>query len=221
MTTIRTGAGRLTMGPSRILVAIGLGLLIASCGTASATPTATPPPPPTPTPTETPTPTPAPTPSLIAITPSPVSVAPLSPLCTGPEQVAAITIWHVVAGGTEIDFLTGSHTSTSGGTLCYLRGTSEAQVVSGGSIIADSGAGTASVLDSDPYVPVAPGDKVYSSVIWSNWCSRSPRQPITIAFVLPGGLGRVVANTGSGMPAPPCVSSGSPSTVTATSAWHH
>ena len=29
MTTIRTGAGRLATGPSRILVAIGLGLLIA------------------------------------------------------------------------------------------------------------------------------------------------------------------------------------------------
>lgn len=221
MTTFRTGAGRLATGPSRFLVAIGLGLLIAGCGTASATPTPAPTPTPTPTATATPTPAPTPTPSLIEITPSPVSVAPQSPLCIGSQEVAAITIWHVVADGTEIDFFTGSHSSTSGGTLCYLRGTSEAQVVSGGSIIADSGAGTASVLDSDPYVPEAPGDKVYSSVIWSNWCSSSPRQPITIAFVLPGGLGRVVANTGSGMPPPPCVSSGSPSTVTTTSAWHH
>lgn len=220
MTTIRTGAGRLATGPSRILVAIGLGLLIAGCGTASATPTPSPAPTPTPTATATPAPTPTPTPTD-APTPSPVSVAPQSPLCTGPQEVAAITIWHVVADGTEIDFFTGSHTSTSGGALCYLRGTSEAQVVSGGAIIADSGAGTATVLDSDPYVPETPGDKVYSSVIWSNWCARAPRQPITIAFVLPGGLGRVVANTGSGMPAPPCVSSGTPSTVTTTSAWTH
>lgn len=151
------------------------------------------------------------------------TAAPTAPgrLCTGSEQVAAISIWHVVAGGTEIDFITGTYTSTSGGTPCYLRGTSEAQVVAGGSVIADSGAGSAVIVGSDPYVAVTPGDKVYSSVLWGNWCSAAPSQPITLAFVLPSGLGRVVANTNSGMPAPPCVSSGSPSTVTPTSSWHH
>jgi hypothetical protein len=135
--------------------------------------------------------------------------------------VAAVTIWHVVAGGTEIDFFAGSRSSSSGGTPCYLQGTSEGQVVAGGSVIADSGAATAIVADGDPYILESPGDKVYSSVLWSNWCGRAPSQPITVAFVLPGSLGRAVANTNAGMPAPPCVSSGSPSTVTATSAWHH
>jgi hypothetical protein len=67
---------------------------------------------------------------------------------------------------------------------------------------------------------VTPGGRAYSSVLWSNWCSKTPGQPITVAIVLPAGLGRVIANTGPGMPAPPCVSSGSPSTVTVTSAWH-
>ena len=134
--------------------------------------------------------------------------------------MAAVTIWHVVAGGTEIDFFTGSHTSTSGGRLCYLRGTSEGQVVAGGSVIADSGAGSARVARHDPFIALTPGGKVYSSMLWSNWCLKAPSQPITVAFVLPNRLGRVVANTGPGMPAPPCVSAGSPSTVTTTSAWH-
>lgn len=196
----------------RGFLALGVSLLIAGCGTGAATPTAT-----LPAPTATPTPTSAPT-----ATPTPTAL-PTAPgrLCTGPEQVADVTIWHVVAGGTEIDFLTGSHASTSGGTPCYLQGTSEGQVVAGGSVIADSGAGSASVADGDPYVLVAPGDKVFSSVLWSNWCGTAPTQPITVGFVLPGTLGRVVAGTNAGMPAPPCVSSGSPSTVTTTAVWHH
>ena len=238
MTTIRTGAGRLRMGPSRVLVAIGLGLLIAGCGTAGATPTSAPTPTPTPvaTPTDAPTPTPTdtPTPSPIATptdaptptpTPTPTTArtatpAPVLRLCTGPEEVAAITIWHVVAGGTEIDFFTGSYTSTSGGTLCYLRGTSEGQIVSAGTVIADSGAASARILSGDPYVAESPGDKVYSSVLWSNWCTSPPADPISMSFVLPNGLGRVLVN-GTGIPVPPCTSKSSPTTVTATSAWHH
>ena len=200
----------------RGLLAACLGLLIAGCGTGTATPTAvasvaaaT---------AVSPTPTPVPT---AASTPTAAPTAP-GRLCTGPEQVAAVTIWHVVAGGTEIDFFTGSHSSTSGGTPCYLRGTAEGQVVAGGSVIADSGAATATVADSDPYILETPGDKVYASVVWSNWCGALPAHPITVAFVLPGFLGRaVVANNNAGMPVPPCVSSGSPSSVTPASAWHH
>jgi len=236
MTTVRTNSSQRMRGLRRGLIAAGLALLIAGCSTASATPTPTPAPlptatatatatpTPTATPTDTPTPTPTdtptPTPYLAAVTPSPAPVAILRRLCTGPEEVAAITIWHVVAGGTEIDFFTGSHTSTSGGTLCYLRGTAEGQIVSGGSIIADSGAASARIVSSDLYVTQVPGDKVYSSILWSNWCTSPPVGPISMSFVLPSGLGRVVV-AGSGIPVPPCTSKSSPSTVTATSAWHH
>jgi hypothetical protein len=236
MTTLRLRGGRHAKASSRILVALGLALLIAGCGTASATPT----PAPTPSPTETPTPTPSfiasPTPtdtptSTATPTATPTSTATAVPtrtptpapvvrrLCTGPEEVAAITIWHVVAGGTQIEFFTGSRTSTSGGTLCYLRGTSEGQIVSG-SIIADSGAASARILTSDPFVEQTPGDKVYSSILWSNWCTSPPADPISMSFVLPSGLGRVLVN-GTGIPVPPCTSKTSPSTVTATSAWTH
>ncbi len=218
MATTRAAAWRFSWGCRLGLLVAGVAVVIAGCTGSAATPTptpvasvaaatATPTAAPTATPTAAPTPTPVPTPP--------------GRLCTGPEQVAAVTIWHVVAGGTEIDFFTGSHTSTTGETPCYLHGTSEGQVVAGGSVIADSGAASAVALDGDPYVIVNPGDKVYSSVLWSNWCGRAPSQPITVAFVLPGGLGRVVANTNTGMPAPPCVSSGMPSTVTASAAWYH
>jgi hypothetical protein len=225
MTTIRTSAPQPMRALRRVFIAAGLALLIAGCSTASATPTPAPTPTPTPTPTATDTPTPTltdtPTPTLTDTpTPTPTAAPIVRRLCTGPEEVAAITIWHVVSGGTEIDFFTGSHTSTSGGTLCYLRGTSEGQIVSAGSIIADSGAASARILTSDPFVTQVPGDKVYSSILWSNWCTSPPADPISMSFVLPSGLGRVVV-AGSGIPVPPCTSKSSPSTVTATSAWHH
>ena len=199
---------------TRALLVLGLTLLIAGCSPA-ATPT------PIATPAATPTPTTAPTATpTLAATATPTATPFTGRLCTGAEQVGAISIWHVVSAGTEIDFITGTYTSTSGGTLCYLRGTSEGQIVSGGSIIADSGAASAQVLDSDPYVEVTPGDKVYSSIVWSNWCGSAPAGPVSMSFVLPNGLGRV-SLAGSGIPVPPCTSSGSPSTVTATSTWHH
>jgi len=216
MATTRSAGLRSVFGSRRGFLAFGMALVIAGCGTGSASPTPTPvasvaATPATPTPTAAPTPTP---------TPTAVPTAP-GRLCTGPEEVAAVTIWHVVDGGTEIDFFTGSHSSTDGGTDCYLHGISESQVVAGGAVIADSGAGSAVAADGDPYILEVPADKVYSSVLWSNWCGTAPTQPITLAFVLPGTLGRVVAVSDSGMPAPPCVSSGSPSTVTTTAPWSH
>jgi hypothetical protein len=140
-------------------------------------------------------------------------------LCTASQLVAAVAIWHTLASGVQGDFLIGSRTSTAGGRLCYMRGTAEGQMVSAGRIIADSGAASAGVVSSDPFLALPPGGKIYASVVWSNWCGKGPSQPVTIAFVLPDGLGRVVANTSGPAPVPACVSSGSPSTVTSAS-WH-
>jgi hypothetical protein len=134
-------------------------------------------------------------------------------------MVGAVMIWHAIADGTQGDFFAGSRTSTAGGRLCYLRGTAEGQMVSGGVIIANSGASSAVVLSGDPYLALSPGGRIFATVVWSNWCSKNPTQPVTIAFVLPDGLGRVVANTSGPTPVPPCASSGSPSTVTSVH-WH-
>jgi hypothetical protein len=128
-------------------------------------------------------------------------------------------IWHTVSGGVQGDFLASTYTSTSGGRLCYMRGTARGQMVSAGAIIADSGAASARIVASDPYYPVDPGGRIYATVTWTNWCPKGPSQPVTIAFVLPNGLGRVVANTSGPTPVPSCVSSGSPTAVTF-ARWH-
>lgn len=87
------------------------------------------------------------------------------------------------------------------------------------SSVADSGAASARIVAGDPYYPVDPGGRVYATVTWTNWCPKEPSQPVTIAFVLPNGLGRVVANTFGPTPVPSCVSSGSPTAVTF-ARWH-
>ena len=227
------------------VLAICMAFMVAGCGTAAASPTQTPTPAPTatptatptPTPTATPTPTPTPTPTLAPTpTPTPAPTAVITsrpiptrtpvaaatapgPLCTGAELVGAVIIWHALAAGVEGDGFVGPLTSTSGGRLCYMHGTPEAQMVSGGAIIADSGAGSARALSTDPYLPVDAGGRIYTTVVWSNWCLKGPTQPVTIALVLPGGLGRVVLNTGGLTPLPSCVSSAGPSGATATP-WH-
>ncbi|MGD0019118.1 MAG: hypothetical protein ABSD62_07670 [Candidatus Limnocylindrales bacterium] len=230
MATVPTGGRRSATGARRGFLAVCLGLSIAGCSTATATPTATLAAAATPTATPTPaaaTPTSAPTPAAPTATPtaSPTRVATVAPtvapgpLCTASELTGAVMIWHTLTTGVQGDFFTGPRTSTVGGRLCYMRGTAEGQMVSDGTVIADSGASSAGVVSSDPYLPVDAGGRIYASVVWSNWCPKGPSQPVTIAFVLPGGLGRSVVNTSGPTPVPPCVSSGSPTTVTSVH-WH-
>ncbi|MGD0247774.1 MAG: hypothetical protein ABSB75_01850 [Candidatus Limnocylindrales bacterium] len=234
MSTTRSGELRSARGAGRVLVAVLVSLLIAGCGTGTASPTpadtvaaatdtptatlvptATASPIATATPTDAPTATPTAAPTIAAATATP----PPGPLCTSSELVAAVMIWHSLPDGVHGDFFAGTYTSTAGGRLCYMRGTAEGQMVSAGAVIADGGASSARVLASDPYYPVEPGGRIYASVVWSNWCPKGPSQPVTIAFVLPNGLGRVVANTSGPTPVPSCLSSGSPSAVTA-ARWH-
>ncbi len=224
----RRSAGRIRLGFSAAFVSV----LIAACSSAatptpiatvaaatstptpSALPTATPTPTAIATPTDTAVATPTPTPVAVHATPAPVARR----LCTGPELRGAIMIWHTLGGGgVQGDFFVGPLTSTSGGRLCYMRGTSEGQMVAAGAVIADSGASSAGVRVSDAFLPVDAGGRIYGSVTWSNWCPKGPSQPVTVALVLPNHLGRVVLNTSGPTPVPSCVSSGSPTSVTSTS----
>jgi len=150
--------------------------------------------------------------SLGAATPTP----PPGPLCDASELVAAVSLWTSIPAGTEGDFIIGSETT---GRTCYLHGTAEGQIVAADTVIADSGTASAVASATDPYLKLSPGGKIAATVTWSNWCGPAPATPITIAFVLPAGMGRVVANTSGPTPVPACVSSGSPSAVTA-AAWH-
>ena len=241
MQTNLTNRRRFAGGRWRGLAAAGLALVIAGCSTgtaspapsatatvaaATATPTVsdTPTPTPTlaPTPTSVPTLTPSPTHTAAATrtppparTPVPTAVptATPGPLCAASQLVSAVALWETVAAGTQANVMVTTAAGVT--TVCYMRGSVEAQMVDGGSgIIADSGPGSATIASSDPFFAVNPGDKFHTSIIWSNWCPKGPSQPVTVALVLPLGLGRVVANTSGPTPVPGCVSSGSPSAVT-------
>jgi hypothetical protein len=131
--------------------------------------------------------------------------------------VGAITHWVTGTNTTTIYFFTGTYTSTSGGTLCYMRGHSEGQILSGGTIVADSGAGSATIVSGDPFFAVTPGGRAYAHIVWTNWCSSPPAGPISMAIVLPSGLGRVVIN-GSGIPVPACTDKRA-SSLTPTTTW--
>jgi hypothetical protein len=195
---------------------------IAAADTASPTPTTTPTAPaatdvPTATPTAMPTSTPTASPTPPRLAPHATLPPSSHPLCRAANLVGAIMIWHAAGGAVQGDFFVGPLTSTSGGRLCYMQGTSEGQMVSGGSVIADSGAASAHIGSGNPYLPVDAGGRIYGHVTWTNWCAKGPGQPVTVALVLPNGLGRVVLNTSGPTPVPSCASSGSPTAVTNTS----
>jgi hypothetical protein len=175
-------------------VATPSGLVTAS-PISTATPTATL------APTKKPTPTPLP----------PLAVG----LCRGSQLKLEITLWEGDTG-TSYAHVTATNKSASS---CNMRGTSEAQIVDGhGKTIADQGSGTASVRSTDPVYPLNPGDGINTIVQWDNWCKAAPAQKITVAMVLPFGLGRIVAPANGNGPLPTCYSSGSATTVSS-EAW--
>ena len=53
---------------------------------------------------------------------------------------------------------------------------------------------------------------------WDNWCKASPAQKITVAVVLPFGLGRIVAPPLGSGPVASCYAPSSPSAVSS-EAW--
>jgi hypothetical protein len=223
------GSRRPARSPRLGFVVASVALLLAACSstatpspvptvaaaTATPTPSALPTDTPTPTVAVTPTDTPTPTPTAAAAHPTPTPVA--RRLCTGPELRGAVMIWHTVGDAVTGDFFVGPLTSTSGGRLCYMRGTSEGQMVAGGVVIADSGTSSAHIGSGDAFLPVDAGGRIYGHVTWTNWCTKGPSQPVTVALVLPNHLGRVVLNASGPTPVPGCPSSGSPTAVTNTS----
>jgi hypothetical protein len=179
----------------------------ASAG-AAATDAPTPTPGPTPTPMATPvptatpihtaTPTPAPTPKP---TPAPIVA------CTAKQVRAQVTGWE---GG--MGHQTASVTLTNVSAIaCKVRGTPEVQLVdAGGAILMDSKAAGASgkphVSPGDPTFLLAHNAAVTTLVDTDNYCgSATPSLPTTVAFVLPNGLGRLVAAPGPGGGVPPCL----------------
>lgn len=70
--------------------------------------------------------------------------------------------------------------------------------------------------DASGVLEVAPGGLLRAEVRDSNYCGPDPVRPVTVAFVLPGGLGQLVAAADSPTSlagVPPCVGPGVPGLV--------
>ena len=135
---------------------------------------------PTPTTTTTPTPLPtdAPTP-----TPAPATVAPAT-ACLAANLAARITQWEGAMG-----HLIAHVELTNNGAACLLASKVQPQLVDGhGSVLIDGAAG-ASPLSS----LLATGGVVKTLVQDGNYCGPVPLAPVSVAFVLPAGAGRLVA----------------------------
>ena len=98
-----------------------------------------------------------------------------------------------------------------------MRGTPRIQMIDGnGSVLTDSGSGEIST--GDQVYTLAPNDGINTIVDWVNWCKSAPAQKVTVAVVMPFGLGKFVAPANGDGPIPACYSSGSGATVSA-EAW--
>jgi Protein of unknown function (DUF4232) len=138
-------------------------------------------------------------------------------MCRAVELRASVTDWEGNTG-TPVAHVTLTNASRA---TCVVRGTAQAQIVDAtGGIVGEATAGTASVSTADPAISLAPGTTLTTTVQWGNWCtSLPPAQPVTVSFVLPLGLGRVVAAAAGNAPVPDCaMEAESPPVVTST-AW--
>ena len=136
------------------------------------------------------------------------------PLCSASQLRASVSVW-TTAPGVTTGRVVATNVST---TPCSMRGEAEAQMVDGvGRVLADSGAASARMTSDDPYYALGPGDRIGTTVEWGNWCPRGPSQPVTIAFVLPLDLGRLVSITGPHTPVPTCT--GSDDTTASSARW--
>jgi hypothetical protein len=177
------------MGPvTRRVLLVGIGLVVAGCG-ATATPV---PPPslavaspspvasaaPSASPAVSPSPAPSPSPS-----PAP-SATPAIGACAPATLVARITLWEGAAGQRI------AHVElTNTGPACTLRAMDQPQLVEGhGAVIINGTVPATSAL-----LAVGAGGLLKTLVQAGNYCGPAPTAPVSVAFVLAGGTGRVVA----------------------------
>ena len=184
-------AGR--MGPvARRLLLVGIGLMVAGCGaSATALPSpslavASPSPAPSPSPSPAPSMSPAasPNPSSLPSPSPPPSAVPSIGACAPATLVARTTLWEGAAGQRI------AHVEvTNTGPTCTLPGMAQPQLVEGHGAVLINGALPA----TSALLTVGPGRLLKTLVQAGNYCGPAPAAPVTVAFVLAGGIGRVVA----------------------------
>jgi hypothetical protein len=151
---------------------------------------------------------PSPTGAATTSVPTPPAGSPATGPCSPDALTAQVTGW-TGAAGSRI----GSVELRNAGTdPCVIFGFARPQLVDGaGTILIDGQPPGASMV-----LLLAPGGLVRADVRASNYCGPDPLPPVTVAFVLPDGLGRIVAAADS--PAgigglPPCLGPGEPGTI--------
>jgi hypothetical protein len=179
-------------GPRAPLAALALGaLLLGGCQAPAtqvpATPSAT---------------TPEATPSATAsTTASAAATAPATPgPCDTATLAARITQWEGAAGHR----IASVELTNTGSAECTVAALLQPQLVDGnGAVLIDSPAPAASADLS-----VTPGGVLKTLVQDGNYCGPAPVAPVSVAFVFPGGLGRIVATPLSSTDTtgvPPCL----------------
>ena len=177
------------MGPvARRLLLVGIGLVVAGCG-ATATPlpspspaVASPSPAPSPAPSTSPAASPSPSP-LPSPSPAP-SAVPSIGACAPATLVARITLWEGAAGQRI------AHVEvTNTGPTCTLSAMAQPQLVESHGAVLINGA----VPATSALLTVGAGGLLKTLVQAGNYCGPAPAAPVTVAFVLTGSTGRVVA----------------------------
>jgi hypothetical protein len=135
-------------------------------------------------PTATVTETDVPSASPVA-SPTPVG-SPVAGLCDPANLAARITLWEGAAGHriATIELM------NAGSSECSLNALDRPQLVDGnGAVLIDGEQPAESAVLS-----VGPGDTLTTLVQDGNYCGPTPIAPVTVAFVLPDGVGRFVAS---------------------------
>jgi hypothetical protein len=124
--------------------------------------------------------------STEAAPPSPTPVGSASvPPCDPAGLAARITLWDGAAGHR----IATVELTNAGPAACRLDTLDRPQLVDGNDMI---------LIDGEPPTAgdsfsLSPDDAVTTLVLDGNYCGPAPVAPVTVAFVLPGGVGRVVA----------------------------
>jgi hypothetical protein len=187
---------RPALATSISLLLVGLCLALAACSTSGPSIVASTPLVVTPLPTTAP-------PTVPAASPTPTPIAGTGP-CNPSALAAQITAWDSGAGHRNATVTL----TNNGRTACTIRTLATPQLVGGDDaiLIAGTPPTSTSVLTLE-YL-----DVVTTQVSVANYCGAAPVPPVTVAFVFPGGEGRVEAaplspTDVSGVP--PCMGSGS------------
>lgn len=156
----------------------------------------------------------SPVPPPVATTgskPEPSEVIIASPLaaCQTTDLVVRVVSWEGAAGSRigSIEMV------NSGAGRCTMFALAQPMLLDGAGSTLIGGAHPA----ASEVLVIAPGRTLRTLVQASNYCGPEPVAPVTVAFVLPGGLGRVVAAPPSSADTyglPPCIgTAGTPGNI--------